>query len=271
MANKNTIYTSKSELDQFYTNPDIAKLCYKELTKRYRLRKFSLLLEPSAGDGSFYNLFPEDIRLGLDLEPNCSGIKKQDFFTFTPTQVGKIATIGNPPFGKNANLAIKFFNAAAKFSNVIAFIVPKTFQKQSVHNKLSLDFKLVLNTDLPKNSFLLNGSSYDVPCCFQIWEKTKQPRKKIIISLDNTLFTFTDRAHADLAVIRVGGRAGKATTVVANSNLNSHYFLAAKDKNKINYITDKINNTGFEMINFTAGVKSLSKQELIKTLFGNDE
>ena len=55
---KNTIYSQKSELDQFFTNKDIAKQCYLELCKLYNINEFDLLLEPSAGDGSFLKLLP---------------------------------------------------------------------------------------------------------------------------------------------------------------------------------------------------------------------
>ena len=126
---KNTIYTKKSDLDQFYTSENIAKDCYNKY-KAYALNKeITLLFEPSAGSGSFFNLFPQNKRLGIDLEPKTNEIKKQDFFDFVPPKNKIIATIGNPPFGKNASLAIKFFNKAAEFSKIIAFIVPKSFQK----------------------------------------------------------------------------------------------------------------------------------------------
>ena len=37
-----------------------------------------------------------------------------------------------PPFGKVSSLAIRFFNKCAQFSDVIAFIIPRTFNKVSV-------------------------------------------------------------------------------------------------------------------------------------------
>ena len=79
---KNTIYSQKSELDQFFTNKDIAKQCYLELCKLYNINEFDLLLEPSAGDGSFLKLLPENKRLGLDLDPKFEEIKQMDFFDF---------------------------------------------------------------------------------------------------------------------------------------------------------------------------------------------
>lgn len=82
--NNNTIYTKKSDLDQFYTSEPIAKKCYEKVLELYPNKKFSLFFEPSAGTGAFYNLFPTNQRLGIDLDPKCEGVEKQDFFEFVP-------------------------------------------------------------------------------------------------------------------------------------------------------------------------------------------
>jgi hypothetical protein len=42
---------------------------------------------------------------------------------------------------------------------------------------LDLHFYLTKEFILNKNSFLLNGQNYDVPCVFQIWEKKEEIRK----------------------------------------------------------------------------------------------
>jgi hypothetical protein len=261
------MYIKKSDLDQFYTSEKIAKECYEEVLNRYGSRRFSVFFEPSAGTGSFFNLFPKSKRLGIDLDPKCDGVDKQDFFEFTPPMNEKIATIGNPPFGKNASLAVKFFNTAAEFSEVIAFIIPKTFRKKSLQNRLHLNFHLRLDRDLPKESFILNGEPYDVPCCFQIWEKTSSKRRIQKVVLENEFFDFVKKDRADLAVRRVGGRTGKATNDVATSAEVSHYFLKVKGKTSPNWLIETINSIDFtKIINSTAGVKSLSKPEFISAL-----
>jgi hypothetical protein len=76
----NTIYVQKSELDQFYTSEEVAKKCYNKICQMYNLDDFALVLEPSAGSGSFFKLFPIDKREGLDLDPKCDGVLKMDFF-----------------------------------------------------------------------------------------------------------------------------------------------------------------------------------------------
>jgi len=267
--NSNTIYTKKSELDQFYTSPKIAEYCFNTVKEKCHLDDFSLILEPCAGTGSFYSLFPLEKRMGLDLDPKIDGIDKQDFFKFVPPNDEKIITITNPPFGHNASLAIKFFNTAASFSKVIAFIVPKSFKKQSVQNKLDLNFHLLHSEDLPKNSFVLDGQPYDVPCCFQIWEKRTVKREKKIIKLDNDVFEFVTKNEADFAVRRVGGRTGKSQPNLKKAAVVSHYFLKLKDpslrKEELMKFIDELDVSS--IITSTAGVKSLSKQEFVEAFF----
>lgn len=239
-------------------------MCYEKVLELYPDKEFSLFFEPSAGTGAFYNLFPAKQRLGIDLDPKCDGVKKQDFFEFAPPENETIATIGNPPFGKNASLAVRFFNKAAEFSDVIAFIVPKTFQKKSLQNRLHLNFHLKLNEDLPKDAFVLDGEPYNVPCCFQVWERTHSKRRVQKVSLDNDFFSFVKKGEADFAVRRVGGRTGKANKDVSVCAEVSHYFLKVKGNRSIDRLIDQINDIDFtKIINATAGVKSLSKPEFV--------
>ena len=167
------------KLDQFYTDPAYAQQFLTTIAQTVNLDQFDHVLEPSAGTGSFYNLLDNDRRIGLDLEPKAQGIVKTDFFDWTPP-AGKIITIGNPPFGKNAALAVKFFNRAAEFSDVIAFVIPKTFRKASIINRLNANFHMIHDETVPDHSFIFNGASYNVPCAGQIWQRKATPREKII-------------------------------------------------------------------------------------------
>ena len=121
------------ELDQFYTNPDYAKVFLDKVDQHLGLDNFDRIIEPSAGTGSFFNLLDKNKRVGLDLEPKADGVIKMDFFDFDYNQYRgeKILTLGNPPFGKNASLAQKFFNRSAIYSDAIAFLIPRTFRKAS--------------------------------------------------------------------------------------------------------------------------------------------
>jgi hypothetical protein len=177
MANKS------KDLDKFYTHPDIAKKFVDIINDNFPLQDFDLVLEPSAGSGNILKYLPQG-SIGLDLEPESENIIKQNFFDYESPYHPilnniRIACIGNPPFGSGYlnPLAKAFFNHAATFSELIAFIVPAKWQTSwKVQFQLNDSFGLYFSEILPKNSFVFDGDAYDVPCCMQIWSKTN-PKK----------------------------------------------------------------------------------------------
>jgi len=255
------------ELDQFYTNEEVAIECYEEIKKIIKIESY-FLLEPSAGTGSFSNLFHKN-SLALDLDPKNIGIEKSDFLKFNNKTLKekKVITIGNPPFGKNSSLAIKFFNKSSEFSEFVCFIVPKTFKKDSVINKLNQNMFLIKEKEIKEESFIFEGKKYKVPCVFQIWKKEKEKRKKIKILTKSKYFDFSTKENCDFAIRRVGGLAGKVIEDFEKYSKNSHYYIKSNKYfskqellNKLNKLYDKFQKTSFN----SAGNPSLSKNELIK-------
>lgn len=267
-----------NNLDQFYTQPPIAELCTAFLKRCMKQRQTRyIFIEPSAGDGSFYKLLPKDRRLGIDLEPRTPGLVKLDFFHFKYVGTRRIIVIGNPPFGKNSSLAVKFFNHAAWLPEVdfIAFIVPKTFRKVSIQNRLSMDFHLIGELDLPDESFLKDGKPYKVPCVFQVWKRLPIPRKPTVVDLSNDWFDFVDKNdNPDLAVRRVGFNAGACKIDLEPCKTTTFYFLRLKPTmNKTNFYVYlnalKDNQKFLSVIGNTAGPRSLSKGEFLEVLRAN--
>ncbi len=203
------------DLDQFYTNVDVAKNCLAGII----FDDYDVVLEPSAGSGSFYNLLPTNKRLGIDLEPAHPEVSKQNFFDFKYIAGKKYFVVGNPPFGKNSSLAVKFFNYSANFADKIAFIVPRTFRKTSIQNKLHLNFHLIREDVLAINSFHDSGGyEYGVPCVFQVWERRVDERKKVNLSVEHVDFSFlgtSDYSFSKLEVnfIMSGGHYGEKQQV----------------------------------------------------------
>jgi hypothetical protein len=115
-----------------------------------------------------------------------------DYFDYEPDSNLKYLIIGNPPFGKCCSLAIYFFNKSAEFADIIAFILPRTFKRVSVQNRLNLNFHLVYSKDLPlKPCFEPKMSA---KCCFQIWKRQINKRKKVVY----------DKTHSDFNFIKLG-------------------------------------------------------------------
>jgi hypothetical protein len=76
-------------------------------------------------------------------------------------------------------LAKAFFNHAATFSDLIAFIVPAKWETSwKVQFQLNKEFNLYFTEILPKHSFVLDGQPYNVSCCMQIWSRVS--RKDLI-------------------------------------------------------------------------------------------
>jgi hypothetical protein len=154
-----------ANFDKFYTKPEVAEKCVNFL-KTFIDISDKICLEPSAGSGVFLPLLPQ--YEAYDLIPEGDNIVKQDFLKLSPQHINYI-TVGNPPFGSRSKMAIDFFNHAAKFSDVIAFIVPVSFMKWNVQKELNGEFALVGYEYLAPNSFLDRGKEFSVRCVFQVW------------------------------------------------------------------------------------------------------
>ena len=193
IATKDNRKQNENGLDQFYTNKDIALKCYNKLNEIINLNEYDIHLEPSAGSGSFFNIMDNTKKIGLDIEPKEKDIIKMNFFDYKPEEDKKYLVIGNPPFGRVSSLAVKFFNKSAEFANCIAFIIPRTFKRVSIQNKLDLHFDLVYNEDLPITPCCFTPKM-TAKCCFQIWVKKETKRKKIIY----------DKTHCDFKFLKHG-------------------------------------------------------------------
>jgi predicted RNA methylase len=182
------------DLDQFYTDPKIAKIFVDKINKLIPLKYFDLVIEPSAGSGNILKYLPKN-SLAFDLDPKADGIVKMNWFDYKPSVTEilqdrmKIVVVGNPPFGTGYMnpLAKGFFNHAAKFADTIAFIVPAKYHSSwKVHKQLNSNFGLYFSEILPKNSFIKDGQPYDVNCCMQVWSKRKLSKNLRILKAPPT-------------------------------------------------------------------------------------
>lgn len=252
----------KSELDKFYTKPSIAQHYIKMLD----LSKYDTIIEPSAGSGAFSSAI--EGCLAFDLEPEHDHVQKADWFEVDKHQFkGKTLVIGNPPFGTSGSLALRFIQASS-FADTIAFILPRGFKKNSIKNRVPLNLELVIEEDVPKNSFTLNGEDYDVPCVFQVWVKSNTLRKQVKQRLDSNIISFVsakNKESADFRVQRVGGRAGQAFLNI-NASTASNYFIKNKSSIPTSKLIDYINTLEYPSLDHTTGPRSLPKGELIQCL-----
>jgi hypothetical protein len=145
----------------------------------------------------------------------------------------------------------------------IAFIVPRTFKKNSVINKLHDNFHLDYEEFLPDTSFEMDGQDRSVPTVFQIWIKRpyRRPRAEILADHDDLEFLSPDRsAESDILFQRVGAGAGAIKYDYTEHAPESHFFLKCSEDAEailqtINWNLVKHN---------TAGNPSISKSDLLK-------
>ena len=221
---KDATVVREEGLDKFYTIPSYSKKCIDKVGELYDVLKWDLIVEPSAGNGSFLNQIPSNNKIGIDICPEHPNIAKQDFFDYSPpADKTNILVLGNPPFGRVSSLAIKFFNHSAQWANVIAFIIPRTFRRVSVQNKLDEMFHLVYDEEVPTNPCCFSPPMM-VKCCFQIWEKRQTKRALIDLPTkhaDWELLAFgpldekeqpTPPTGAEFAMRAYGGKIGEICT-----------------------------------------------------------
>lgn len=258
----------RNTVDKYYTKYNIVEMCIHYIKLTLHITLDDLIIEPSAGNGSFISSIKalcNNYRF-YDIQPEHPEIKQQDYLLINYSEFinnyNKIHIIGNPPFGRQSSLLIKFIKKSCEFCNSISFILPKSFKKDSLKRTFPLDFHLCFEIDIPENSFLVNNINHNVPCIFQIWEK-KGFKRDIISKLIPKEFTFVRKnENPDISVRRVGVNAGKIDINIDNKNTQTHYFI--KFTNMLS-IDDNINilaNINYTFNN-TVGPKSISKQELI--------
>lgn len=257
--------------DQFYTRRDVASRLVEEMAKHLPFQ-VGTWVEPSAGDGSFVDAL-KSVKasgriLAIDLDPARKDIAKADFLVWgLPAKSRRrVVAIGNPPFGKNASLAVKFFNHAASFADAIGMIFPRTFQKHSLQNRLSRKFSLVHEEVLPENSFLFEGKDVAVPCVFQLWIKNETGALRPLHSIvrDHQDFSFVSQEHADFAFQRVGVAAGKIKPANSRISHESHLYIRVSDRKRVDIVKKRLETIDWRPIKLqTAGNPSIGKGEIV--------
>ena len=251
--------------EQFYTPADLAKSLTNKLTTLIGPLEGKTVLEPAGGTGSFVQAAKQAGALKIisfDIEPKADGVLRADFLDADLNGLENAITISNPPFGRNNSLSIPFFNKAAKHSEVIAFIVPRSWRKWSVLNRLNLDFHLIHDEDLAIDYVDEKGEQVwqkaRLNTCFQIWQKQHSPREIIKIA-DLGLVSKVDPEHADVAITVFGYGCGKVRTKFEPVPNSTVMFLKVHDDRVIPALT-KVDFSRF--YRNTAYTEALSLQEI---------
>jgi len=184
---------SYKDKDQFFTPNTTAKYCYSKIieviTKYKDSEKDYIFVEPSAGNGVFLKILPNDRRIGLDIEPKFDEIKKQNYLCWVPVENKKYIVIGNPPFGLRGQLALKFINHSSQFADYVCFILPQLFESdgKGVPRKRVVGLNLIHSEKLDTKFESPNGKDISVQCIFQIWSKFHKNDSYVINEKNNKI------------------------------------------------------------------------------------
>lgn len=261
-------------MDKFYTKSEIVDICLEKIDKFYDWREWDLVVEPSAGNGNFYLRIPVENKIGLDIAPEHESITQMNFFDYAPDNKDqKILVVGNPPFGRVSSMAVKFFNHAAEWANVIAFIVPRTFRRVSIQNRLNLNFHLKYDLEIPTTPCAFEPPMM-AKCCFQIWERKDELRTMIQTETVHPDWEFlsmgpkdengqpTPPQGADFALRAYGGKCGEIKDIELQTlrPKSWHWIRSNIDVDTLKY---RFKNLDYSISLDTARQNSIGRSELV--------
>ena len=257
----NTRVTGK---EQYYTPKSLALELVAQIEKVLGPLAGKTILEPAGGTGSFIEAVQAagaSNVVSFDIEPLHELVIEGNFLE-QEIKESNLITISNPPFGRNNSLSIPFFNHAAQFSDAICFIVPRSWRKWSVTNRLDLGFELALDLDIEIDYVDAEGlplsNRTHLATCFQIWKKTDSPRALVRVT-DKGIIEKVSPEQADVSLTIFGFGCGKVKTQfepVANTTqmfLKLHHPQALAALESVDYS---------KFFKNTAYTEALSLQEI---------
>lgn len=204
----------KQGLEQFYTINEVAEHLTNVAVGIIGIEEH--WVEPTAGKGAFVDAL---LRVGVksidayDIEPKHFFVQQRDILIDTPDVKGKVV-IGNPPFGRACSLAVKVFNALAnKEAKYIAFIIPPSFRKTSILDKLHHKYHLIYSTPVPLVAFEdADGNVHDgghLKTEFHIYKRMHHDRKKYNNYRSKEIEFVRKEEAPDIAIRTHGSNAGQ--------------------------------------------------------------
>jgi predicted RNA methylase len=202
--------------EQYYTPGNLASELVSVVARLVPDFASRTVLEPAGGTGAFVDAATA---LGakvvsFDIEPLHVSVQRFDFLE-AELRLSNAVTISNPPFGRNNSLSIPFFNRAADHSEYIAFIVPRSWRKWSVINRLDPRFHLISDQDIVVDYVDASGKRLSekkiLATCFQVYQRRDSLRPKVVVA-DMGLVKKVSPDEADVALTIFGFSCGAVTT-----------------------------------------------------------
>ena len=249
-------------IDKFYTKQSVATECINLIPD---LDSYSLIIEPSAGDGSFSKQLN---CIAYDIEPEDESIIQQDWLKTEKVETKSLLVIGNPPFGTRSSLAKDFIKHSQKIgAETIAFILPDTFSKISNQSETLFpkNWRLIVEHKLSDSNFIIDGNKpYFVPCSFYVW--TKKPGNTNLRQIKEPPsedFSFLPRGSVN-ADFTINGNSGKVKKLSEVTNSKAEHYIKAMKKSKEELISifNSLDYARYSSVN--GGNFWIGQQEILK-------
>lgn len=197
---------SKIQNDKYYTSVELSKYCINKTFEIIGKENITDIIEPSAGNGSFSNQID---CTAYDIEPEQENIIQQDYLQLKIDYKEGRLIIGNPPYGSQMHVVIKFFKKSIELGDYISFILPIS----QLDNIVSLyEFDLIYSEDLGLQEY----SDRKVYCCLNIFKRPKILNKKPKFQMEDISIVrdakknYNDIQNYDLRMVYWGsGCAGR--------------------------------------------------------------
>lgn len=254
--------TIDKALDKYYTKKSIVKLCLKKLSEIER--DFDFVIEPSAGNGAFYNEISHFNKIGIDIFPQHNDIIQSNWFEYKVNpKYQDVLVVGNPPYGQYHKLSAAFITHAMSFDSVktIAFVLPNVYRKHTRQRILPREWRIVSITELGRNGFILEGKEYHVPTSFFVFDKSQGSDLRVDPYLYNNTSDFEFSTKNDFDIFVFGASPKRVITNPTKDNRG--YYL--KSNIPIFELIKKIKDidwTGYSCAN--GGVYWLTKYEFLE-------
>lgn len=220
-------------------------------------------LEPCVGSGSLANQLPGKV-IGCDLiDHGYPGVVVGDYLLSPERTVDLVFT--NPPFGRAGSLALKIMNKAARDSNRLAFILPSSFRKISILDRIDPYLHPVFDGDLPNQNYILpDNSTRWVNTCFQMWERRSYRRRLFKDFIHYSQYTHrVDPSEAEFCFRTQGASAGKVLEGLDYNPASTAFLCGGLDRIKQHDWTT--------IAKFTAGIPAIGLNDVALGLSIEDE
>lgn len=255
----------KTGKEQYYTPLETAIHCFNVIAGKVDNLERTWL-EPGGGTGSFIEAM---IRGGIDaskivsydIEPKHHLIKgTKDFLKEDITRLKGCITLTNPPFGRSNKLAIPFFNKCAQVSDYVGFVVPKSWRKWSILNRLDKRFHLIYDEELHVNYLCDDPKDRKgkLATVFQVYQRRDFDRKIVKVE-DRGYIVKTTPEEADVSLTIFGQGCGTVNTDFPRVKNTTKMFLKVSSPR----VLDALSNVEYsKFYNNVAFTEALSIQEI---------